>query len=114
MNVATTRGALIRGVNTETPEGDEVESVTVLAGFESFPMSLIEKDRREWDPSTNMARTVRKITGRVSTRIPIQTGDRIKDLRTGKIYELDGDFGGTPRSISGRSSVTLNLKSTTP
>lgn len=114
MNAATTRGALIRGVKTKDEYDDEIESTTVLVGFEDFPLSLIEKDRREWDPATNTARTVRVVTGRVSTRIPIQTGDRIKDLRTGAIYDLDGDFTRTPRGISGRSSVTLKLKRTTP
>lgn len=112
--IATTRAALIRGASTEDAAGDEIESTDILVGFESFPASIIEKERREWDPSTNVARTVRKITGRVSARIPIQTGDRIKDLTTGKIYELDGDFTPVARSISGRSSVTLKLKSTTP
>lgn len=114
MNAATTRGALIRGAKTKDEYNDDAESTTVLAGFENFPLSLIEKDRREWDPATNMARTIRVVTGRVSTRIPIQSGDRIKDLRTGAIYELDGDFTRTPRGISGRSSVTLKLKRTTP
>jgi len=112
--IATTRGALIRGASTEDEYGDETESVTVLAGFESFPLSLVEKDRREWDPATNTARTVRVVTGRVSSRVPIQVGDRIKDLRDGAIYELDGDFTRTPRGLSGYSSVTLRLKRTTP
>lgn len=112
--IATTRGALIRGAVTEDAAGDEIESVAVLAGFEDFPLSLIEKDRREWNPATNTARTVRVYMGRVSSRIPIQTGDRIKDLRTGTIYALDGDFLRTARGLSGRSSVTLKLKITTP
>lgn len=112
--IATTRGALIRGTSTEDGFGDETESVEVVEGFESFPLGLIEKDRREWDPSTNTARTVRVAIGRVSSRIPIQVGDRIKDLRDGAIYELDGDYTRTPRTLSGRASVTLKLKRTTP
>lgn len=114
MIVATTRAALIRGASTDNGYGDPVPSSEVVPGFESFPASIIEKERREWDPSTNMARTVRKITGRVSARVPIQTGDRIKDLTTGKVYSLDGDYTYARRGLSGRSSVTLTLKTTTP
>lgn len=112
--IATTRAALLRGGETQDAAGDDVPGETILTGFEDFPASIIEKERREWDPSTNTARTVRKITCRVSTRIPIRTGDRIKDLRTGVVYDLDGDFTRTPRSLSGRASVTLKLKTTTP
>ncbi len=114
MIVATTRAALIRGDEEEDEYGDAVPSVTPVEGFEDFPASIIEKERREWDPGTNTARTVRKITGRVPSNVPVRTGDRIKDLVTGVIYDLDGDFTRARRTISGRSTVTLTLKTTTP
>ncbi len=114
MIVATTRAALLRGDEGEDEYGDPIPGETPVEGFEDFPASIIEKERREWDPGTNTARTVRKITGRVPSNVPVRTGDRIKDLVTGVIYDLDGDFTRARRTISGRSTVTLTLKTTTP
>lgn len=110
MNAATTRAALLRGSTTDAL-GDEIEGVVVVAGFADFPVSIIERDSREFDPASNTWRTVRKLTGRVSTRVPVQPGDRLRDLRDSKIYAIDA-IGGTPRGISGRSSVTLKLRRT--
>lgn len=111
--VATTRGALLRG-ETEDEYGDPVDANgTPVEGFEDFPLSLIEKDGHEFDQASNTWRTVRKISGRVPATVPVDEGDRIKDLRDGAIYALD-EFRRTARGISGRSSVTLKLRRTTP
>lgn len=112
MNAATTRGALIRGEATDDL-GDEIDQPTVVVGYEDFPISIIEREAREFDESSNTWRTVRKLTARVSTRIPLEPGDRIRDNRDGVIYAL-GEFTRTARGISGRSSVTMTLKRTGP
>lgn len=111
--IATTRGALVRGTITQDEYGDDVQSDDVVVGFEDFPLSLIERDVSEYDRSSGEWRTVRKLTGRTSARIPVDDGDRIKDLRDGAIYAVDG-FTATPRGLSGRSSVSMQLRRTTP
>ena len=111
--IATTRGALYRGT-TEDEYGDEIDNnATPVEGFEDFPVSIIETDANVFDQASSTWRTVTKLTGRVSTRIPIDDGDRIKDLRDGAIYTVD-DFTSTPRGISGRSSVSMKLRRTAP
>lgn len=112
MIVATTRAALLRGVTTDSL-GDEIDGDAVVAGFESFPISIIERDAREFDPASNTWRTVRKLVGRTSFRLDPKPGDRIKDLRDGTIYALD-EFTRTPRGLSGRSSVSMSLRRTGP
>lgn len=112
MNVATTRAALLRGTTTDAL-GDEVDGATVVVGFENFPMSIIEREAREYDPDSNTWRTVRKLVGRTSARITPVPGDRIKDHRDGVIYSI-GEITRTARGLSGRSSVTMGLKRTGP
>lgn len=112
MNVATTRAALLRGTATDAL-GDEVDGATVVVGFENFPMSIIEREAREFDPDSNTWRTVRKLVGRTSARITPAPGDRIKDHRDGVIYSI-GEITRTARGLSGRSSVTMGLKRTGP
>lgn len=109
--VATTRAALLRGSTTDDL-GDEVDTNTApVPGFEDFPISIIEKDATEFDQASTTWRSVRKLIGRVPANVPVYEGDRIKDLRDGKIYALD-NFRRTPRGLSGRSSVTMNLRRT--
>lgn len=111
--IATTRGALVRGAKTTDDYGDEVETTAVVSLHSNFPLSLIERDVDEFDRSSGEWRTVRKLIGRVPSSVPVDDGDRIKDLRDGAIYFVDG-FTRTPRGISGRSSVTMQLRRTTP
>lgn len=113
MIVATTRGALLRGTTTDAL-GDEVDANgDPVDGFEDFPLSIVERDGSEFDQASGQWRTVRKLIGRVAANVPVDEGDRIKDLRDGAIYAVDG-FRRTARGISGRSSVTLRLRRTTP
>ncbi len=51
--IATTSGALVRGVTTQDGLGDDVESDVVVTGFERFPFSAIERTRNEFDESSN-------------------------------------------------------------
>lgn len=111
MIVATTRAALLRGSSTDGL-GDEVDAnTTPVAGFEDFPISIIERDGTEFDQASSTWRSIRKLIGRVSASVPVNEGDRIKDLRDGKIYALD-NFRRTARGLSGRSSVTMRLRRT--
>lgn len=110
--LATTRGALLRGT-TEDELGDEVDGVDAVAGWDDFPLSLIERTTREQDPATNLWRTVRYFAGRVPFNVPVDDGDRIRDNRDGAVYVVDSIVG-KPRSLAGRSSTTLKLRRTTP
>ena len=110
MIVATTRAALLRGSSTDGL-GDEVDATTIVPGFEDFPISIIERDGTEFDQASSTWRSVQKLIGRVSANVPVDEGDRIKDLRDGKIYALD-NFRRTARGLSGRSSVTIRLRRT--
>lgn len=110
--VATTRAALLRGSNVPDALGDETDNnATPVVGFEDFPFSLIEKDGTEFDQASSTWRSVRKLVGRVPANVPIDEGDRIKDLRDGKIYAVD-NFRRQARGLSGRSSVTIRLRRT--
>ena len=81
MIVATTRAALLRGSSTDGL-GDEVDEATIVPGFEDFPISIIERDGTEFDQASSTWRSIRKLIGRVSAAVPVNEGDRIKDLRT--------------------------------
>lgn len=110
--VATTRAALLRGSTTDNL-GDEVDTATIVPGFEDFPVSIIEKDATEFDQASATWRSVQKLIGRAAADVPVDEGDRIKDLRDGRIYAVD-NVRRTPRGMSGRSSVTMKLRRTNP
>lgn len=113
MIVATTRAALLRGSTTDDL-GDEVDTNTApVPGFEDFPISIIEKDATEFDQASSTWRTVQRLIGRAAADVPVDEGDRIKDLRDGRIYAVD-NVRRTPRGLSGRSSVTMKLRRTNP
>lgn len=112
MIVATTRAALLRGSTTDDL-GDEVDTTTIVSGFEDFPVSIIEKDATEFDQASATWRSVQKLIGRAAADVPVDEGDRIKDLRDGRIYAVD-NVRRTPRGLSGRSSVTMRLRRTNP
>ncbi len=111
--VATTRAALLRGSTTDDL-GDEVDTnAAPVPGFEDFPISIIEKDGHDFDPASNAWRSVQKLIGRAAADVPVDEGDRIKDLRDGRIYAVD-NVRRTARGFSGRSSVTMRLRRTNP
>lgn len=112
--IATTRGALIRDELTEDVLGDPVATPVEVAlpGFsDGFPLGLTERESREFDETSNAWRSVTFFVGRVPATVPVKEGDRIKDLRDGRLYNVDRVHR-TPRSISGRSSASLRLKRT--
>ena len=94
--------------------GDESDNNGApVAGFADFAIAIIEKDASEFDQASNAWRTVQRLTGRAAGNVPVDEGDRIKDLRDGRIYAVD-NVRRTPRGISGRSSVTMKLRRTNP
>lgn len=111
--IATTRAALIRGTISRDALGDEVESSDPVPGFEDVPASIIERETREFDQASNAWRTVRYYAIRLPGNVPVDEGDRIRDLNDGAIYALERTTR-KPRTLSGRSSVTLRAKRTTP
>lgn len=114
MTIATTRAALIRDTITKDEYDDDVVTAVEVEGYEDFPISIIERDVDEFDRASGEWRTVRKLIGRpTSGTLPVDDGDRIKDLRDGTFYAVDG-FVRTPRGISGRGSVTMQLRITAP
>lgn len=108
--LATTRGAVLRG-ETQNDLGDEIEGDDVVEGLDDFPLGLTERGKNVQDPASGTWRTIRYMSARVPSNVVLEPGDRIRDNRTGIVYALD-DETRTPRSISGRASVTLNLRRT--
>lgn len=111
--LATTRGALIRGTTSTDALGDTVTTETAVAGYDDFPLSIIETDDSEFDQASEAWRSVTKLVGRIPFNVPVDEGDLIRDNRTGDLYIVD-EFRSTARSISGRASVTLALRRTAP
>lgn len=112
MNVATTRAALVRGEAAPDALGDELEdNTTAVEGWEDFPISIIERDSSEFDQASMTWRSVKKLTGRAVGTLPVEIGDRIRDLRDGTIFAVDA-FERTSRGLAGRSSVSMKLRRT--
>lgn len=112
--LATTRVAVLRGKTTNSL-GDPVDDMTdgaIVAGYESLPASLIETSKDVFDPATGTRRTVRVVTARLRPTVATVEGDRIKDLGTGIIYAI-GEKVAVARSLSGMSSLTLDLEGLT-
>ena len=101
----------VTGRLAEEPLRQVLQRLAPVAGFDNFAASILEVNRREFDPASNTWRVVRDLVGRVPANLPLEDGDRLRDNRDGTIYAIDG-FRRTPRSISGRSSATLALRRT--
>ena len=108
--LATTRGAILRGT-TEDEFGEPIDNTEPAPGLDDLPVSIVERSVDVFDPADGTFRSVRKLTGRIPGGIVVEDGDRLRDNRTGEIYIIDEDER-QPRSISGRSSVTLILRRT--
>lgn len=117
VTIATTRATLYR-TSPSAPKtdalGDEVDSdVASDIVLANFPVSIIERTRREFDPSSSEWRSVRYYVGRTSARVTPQAGDRIRDLVTGEFY-IVSDVERMARGLAGRSSVTLKMRRAAP
>lgn len=116
MALATTRAALLRGSTTENVFGDEVvdnSGAAIVADWDDFPVSIIERETREFDAASNAWRTVRYFAGRVPSDLPVDDGDRIRDNVTGDVYAIVS-FKRARRSLAGRAYTTIKLRRTTP
>jgi hypothetical protein len=111
MGLATTRIAVLRGTTTNDL-GDEVDSTEPVDGLGDVPASLIEKSKGVQDEASGTWRSVRYLKCRVSPRLDIREGDRIRDNRTGNIYFID-ELTRTPRGIAGAGTLSLDLTDTT-
>jgi hypothetical protein len=114
--IATTRGSLLRGVASQDALGDLIDddsAVVTINDRTDFPISIIERSRREFDEASNAWRTVRYFSARVSSIVPAKAGDRIRDNRDQSIF-IVSEVESMPRGLSGRSSVTLTMKRTSP
>lgn len=119
---ATTRGALLRGTTTDDL-GDETDTDAAVptpvadaaAGrsLADFPLSLVERSRNEFDEASQTWRTVRFYAGRVPSYVPARAGDTIRDNRSASLYVVD-EVERMARGLSGRASVTLTLRRTSP
>ncbi len=118
--IATTRGALLRGSTTDDL-GDDVDDLTVVAtpladqmkgrDLADFPVSIIERTRREFDEASNAWRTIRYYAGRVPSYVPVLAGDRIRDNADARIF-IVSEAEAARRGLAGRSTVTLTMKRT--
>lgn len=112
--IANTRVAVLRGTPIEDEFGVPIDdNATPATGYEDLPGSITERGRTVFDPTSGEPRTVRKITGRLPGDVVLEEGDRIRDNRTGTIYTIE-ESEGQPRSISGRASLSLDLKQVSP
>lgn len=107
--LATTRLAVYRGTTT-SPLGDEVDdNTTPVAGLERIGASLIERTKRVQDPASGIWRSVPYLKARlVNPSLDVRKGDRVRDLSTGKLMTVDS-LTGTPRSLAGAATLTLDL-----
>lgn len=108
--IATTRAALVRsGAPAEDAYGDDASVDEDVTGATDFPISIIEREARVFDESSDTWRTVRFFVGRHAATIPTVEGDRIRDLATGDLYTVD-EVERARRNLGGRSSATLKMK----
>ena len=115
--LATTRGDLYRdadGAPNLDDYGDETDDNAEAACVATdFPVSIIEARKNVFDEASNAWREVTYYRIRVNGNVEPRAGDRIKDRRTGNLYVIT-DVRGTPRGLSGRSSVTMNARRAAP
>lgn len=119
--IATTRGSLLRGT-TRDDLLDEVDDLVPVAtppdelvrgrSYASFPLSIIERSRHEFDEASNTWRSVRYYAGRCPVYVPVKAGDTIRDAE-GMLYNVT-EAERMARGLSGRSSVTLTMRRTSP
>lgn len=123
--LATTRIDVFRGVVLDDYEDTADAPILPLDGTPEpgvvyaspvtpeggVPASLIQKDRRDFNPETGEVRTVRMIRGRCALLFDFAAGDRVRDRRTGVVYALDG-FTVAPRTLAGAAAVRFDLRGT--
>lgn len=118
---ATTRIAVMRGTFADD-FGDELdawdsgavdpaqrpETITPAAGIAA---SLVQRTRVVFDPASGEARTVTTHTCRCAALVEVRDGDRIRDLRDGKVYAVDGAVAES-RTITGARALEFGVRRT--
>lgn len=86
--LATTTVKVLRG-SEEDEYGDTVDSNTPVKGLHKVPIAITVKTKTVYLPDSGDARKVREYVGRVTPGIGIETGDRLVDNRTERVYIID-------------------------
>ena len=111
--LATTRVAILRGTPIENEFGDLIDEDVIVPEYADLPASLIERDKAVYDSASMERRTIRVTTCRVLNKaLALQDDDRVKDLRTGTVYSINGKTI-VPRTLAGTRATILDLKSVT-
>lgn len=106
---ATTRVEVTRGT-TQNAIGDDVDSTTPVAGLLEVPIGITERSRKVFSQESDEVRTVRYVVGRIQNgNTDIRKGDRLRDLRTDRVYYVEEVTGGE-RTIAGTSPLSLDLR----
>jgi hypothetical protein len=77
---------ILRGTRTDEYGDDADHDVVVYSGV---PCSITDAARRNWDRATGLPRTVRWYVGRFRPGTDLRAGDRVRDRRTGIVYQVD-------------------------
>lgn len=83
---ANTTVSVLRGTTTDA-FGDPADTATVVAS--GITASIVEQGKTVTTKVDGMVRQVRRIVGRLPAGTDIQSGDRIKDEKTSRIYVFD-------------------------
>lgn len=84
---ATTTISILRGSDAVDEFLDVAPADTVK--YSKIPASILEQNKTVASPDTAEPIVLRTTTGRVGSGTDIQYGDRIKDERTGTVYQID-------------------------
>lgn len=86
-----------------------LETRTLLGDYGNLPASVIERTKRVQDPASGIWRSIPYLKARmVNPSLDIRKGDRVRDLRTGKLMTVDS-ITRTSRSLAAAASLTLDL-----
>lgn len=87
MFLATGRYAVLRGVSTDK-YGDEVDSKEPVA--RNVLGSVLESQRTVFNPNDQRTTVVRDLVGRFGSGTDVQSGDRIRNEKSGDVYVVLG------------------------
>ncbi|MFG3051901.1 hypothetical protein ACGFZP_13250 [Kitasatospora sp. NPDC048239] len=107
--IATTTVTVLRGTSSD-PYNDDVD-LPVEAGADAqtrIPASLIEGSRTITTPNNPTPRVVRYAVARVRPGTDVTEEDRLRDDRTGRIYEITAVT--QPSAVGFTPMLRLDLK----
>lgn len=84
--VPTTEIDVLRGTSTDA-YGDETDTSEIV--YKKIPASIIERSSIVETGTSGRPRKIRQFGARVSAKVKLQNGDRIRDRNTGDIYIVD-------------------------